>query len=129
MRAGQPCTVYGDGTTSRDFCYVANVVQANVLAALTDVADCNHLVCNVAVGERTSLNELHRMIREGLAALAPAEGSAGIEPLYDSFRPGDVKHSLADIGLTRAVLGYEPTHTVSSGLAETLAWAITDLQQ
>jgi UDP-N-acetylglucosamine 4-epimerase len=121
MRAlltGEPVEINGDGDTSRDFCYVANVVQANVLAALTEEPLALNRVYNIAVGESTSLNELFDLIRSLL-------GKAGVAPVYQPFREGDVRHSLADITSARALLGYEPTHSLASGLREALSWYIT----
>ena len=115
---GETCVVYGDGETSRDFCYVDNVVQANLLAATASGANG---VYNVAVGERTTLNELFELLRNGLAALGdPAIADATLETR--DFRAGDVRHSLADISRARADLGYAPTHTLRDGLAATLEW-------
>jgi UDP-N-acetylglucosamine 4-epimerase len=119
MLAGQACTINGDGATSRDFCFVANAVQANLRAALVDDADATGRVYNVAVGERTDLNELHALLASGLQGLRP--GLAVAPPTHANFRAGDVRHSLADIGLARRLLGYAPTHTVRQGILETVA--------
>lgn len=124
LLAGEQCTIHGDGSTSRDFCYVANVVQANVLAALSEQPPGTQRTCNIAVGKRTSLTELHALIRDGLLALDPALPAAGLEPHYGPFRPGDIQHSLADTHEATSLLGYAPTHTVADGLRETLAWAL-----
>ncbi|HEY8518101.1 MAG TPA: SDR family oxidoreductase [Candidatus Binatia bacterium] len=115
----EPCTINGDGETSRDFCYVKNAVQANLLAAVAD-ASATDRAYNVAYGQRTTLKELFALLRDGLAKDRPAIASA--EPKYADFRPGDVRHSLADIGAARKNLGYEPTHDVRRGLDEALAW-------
>ena len=123
MLAGQPSTIFGDGETSRDFCYVANVVQANVLAALAP-AEATGAVYNVAVGDRTTLNELFGTLAEGLVEEgAVAEPPA---PAYAEFRAGDVRHSLADVSAARDALGYRPTHAVGAGLRETVAWYVRD---
>ncbi|MDX1577810.1 MAG: SDR family oxidoreductase [Gemmatimonadota bacterium] len=119
LLAGQRPRVYGDGETSRDFCYVDNVVQANLLAA-TAPAETTGTLYNRAYGERTTLNELYGMIREGLAA--HRAGLERIEPVYEDFRPGDIRHSLADTSRARDRLGYRPTFTVREGLAEALDW-------
>lgn len=122
MLIGEPVEINGDGETSRDFCYVANVVQANLLAALSDNPRAVNRVYNVAVGESTSLNGLFQILRSLLGEL---RGSlAGVQPVYRPFRPGDVRHSLADISLARELLGYEPTHSLSSGLHEALSWYV-----
>jgi len=120
MIAGEEVFINGDGETSRDFCFVDNAVQANIRAALETGRDAS-AVCNVAVGERTSLNQLFAAIRDGLAA-------NGIrymrEPVYRDFRAGDVRHSLADISRARAELGYEPSHDIRAGLAVAMPWYI-----
>jgi UDP-N-acetylglucosamine 4-epimerase len=114
------CEIFGDGETSRDFCYIANAVQANILAATTPDAAATGEAYNVACGEETSLNELFRMIQQGLTKHHPAVATA--RPNYSEARQGDIRRSLADIGKARRLLGYEPTHRVSAGLAEALAW-------
>lgn len=120
---GKPCVIYGDGETSRDFCYVENVIQANLLAALAESSSgAVGEVFNIAVGARTTLNELFRMIRERLARSEPP--LASVEPRYEGFRPGDIRHSEADIGKARRLLGYEPTHTAAQGLDETMEWYV-----
>lgn len=122
---GESCCINGDGDTSRDFCYIDNVLQANLLAATSDGDSVAGEVYNVAVEDRTTLNELFYMIRDGLAAHQPDLAAA--EPLYGDFRPGDVRHSLADISKIRSRLGYAPTHPVRQGLAEALDWYIANL--
>jgi UDP-N-acetylglucosamine/UDP-N-acetylgalactosamine 4-epimerase len=114
MLTGAPVEVNGDGETSRDFCYVANVVQANLLAALTDQPRALNQVYNIAVGESTSLNHLLEILRSLL--------EVEVQPEYRPFRPGDVRHSLADIQRARKLLGYKPTHTLERGLRESLSW-------
>lgn len=122
MLLGDPVEINGDGETTRDFCYVANAVQANVLAALTDNPQALDKIYNVAVGESTSLNQLFEMLKSTLGA---ERGSLrAIRPVHRPFREGDVRHSLADIGLARRLLGYEPTHSLSSGLGEALPWYV-----
>lgn len=120
MQEGEPVQINGDGETSRDFCYVANVVQANILAALADGPGQNQ-VYNVAAGERTSLNDLFQALKLGLA-------KHGIfydgDPIYRDFRPGDVRHSLADIGKAERLLGYVPSHTFAAGIQEALGWYV-----
>jgi UDP-N-acetylglucosamine/UDP-N-acetylgalactosamine 4-epimerase len=120
MIHNEPVYINGDGETSRDFCYVANAVQANLLAAATtDLAAVNQ-VYNVAVGQRTSLNELFEHLRARLAPGLPHLAAA--KPIYRDFRAGDVRHSLADISKANRLLGYEPTHVVSDGLGEAMEW-------
>jgi UDP-N-acetylglucosamine 4-epimerase len=116
----EPVKINGDGETSRDFCHVANVVQANLLAATTANPAAVNQVYNVAVGERTTLNELFRLIESGLRerdAALPEQ-----QPVYQEFRAGDVRHSLADISKAKTLLGYEPTHAIRDGLAAALDW-------
>jgi len=117
---GERPQINGDGETSRDFCFIDNTVQANLLAAtVADTGACNE-VYNVAVGGRTSLNELFAILRHLVAGRLP--DIAAIEPVYRDFREGDVRHSQADISKARELLGYEPTHDVRRGLEETAAW-------
>lgn len=110
----QPVYINGDGETSRDFCFIDNVVQMNILAATADNNDAVNQVYNVAVGDRTSLNHLFASIRDQVAAVYPDKQVQ--EPVYRDFRAGDVRHSQADIGKARALLGYEPTHVLQAGL-------------
>jgi UDP-N-acetylglucosamine 4-epimerase len=120
MLAGEPCVINGDGETSRDFCYVANVVQANLKAALVGDSAALDQVYNVAVGGRTTLNELHRVLAEALRA---ERGDLRIAaPVYAGFRAGDVRHSQADIGKAASLLGYSPTHDLRAGLREVAKW-------
>jgi UDP-N-acetylglucosamine 4-epimerase len=118
--AGDEVRINGTGDISRDFCYVKNVVQANLLAATVETKDAFNQAYNVAVGRRTTLDELFELLRGGLAARHPR--LAGAKPVYGPFRPGDVMHSLADIGKARRLLGYEPTHSIEQGLDEALGW-------
>ena len=120
LLAGDACHIFGDGQTSRDFCYVDNAVQANLLAAAAAPVDATGSAYNIACGEATTLNALFCLIRDGLARYQPRV--AGAQPQYEDFRPGDVPRSLADITAARANLGYEPSHRIAEGLAETLAW-------
>jgi UDP-N-acetylglucosamine 4-epimerase len=114
---GRPVRMHGDGSTSRDFCHVHNVVQANVLAALASSAACNQ-VYNVAVGERATLAELLDAMCAALDLPPPMRPP--VEML--DFRPGDIRHSQADIGKARRLLGYEPTHRLAEGLRELADW-------
>jgi UDP-N-acetylglucosamine/UDP-N-acetylgalactosamine 4-epimerase len=116
---GEPCLIYGDGETSRDFSYIDNVVQANLLSATCSAAAIGE-VFNIAVGEGTTLNALHQMIWE---AVAPYAMSSQVPPpVYASRRPGDILHSRADIAKARSLLGYAPTHDIRAGLAEAIDW-------
>jgi UDP-N-acetylglucosamine 4-epimerase len=117
---GAEIVLHGDGETSRDFCYVANVVQANVLAALARAPEATGTVYNVACGVRTTLAELLALIRVQAARFSPRAADAPV--VRRDFRPGDVRHSLADVSRAARLLGYAPTHSVERGLAEAAAW-------
>ena len=117
LLVGEPVEVNGDGETTRDFCYVANAVQANLRAALTDNPEALHRAYNVAIGESTSLNGLLELIG-GLLDTKPSER------IQRPFRAGDVRHSRADIALARRLLEYRPTHTLAGGLREALPWYV-----
>lgn len=124
---GQPCRIHGDGETSRDFCYVANVVQANLLAAASTDAGALNQVYNVALGGRTTLNELFTAIRDGLA---PEHAQvANARPQYGPFRVGDVRHSQADTSRIRQRLGYDPAFDVGRGLDAALGWYVQNLSR
>lgn len=120
MLSLSPCTINGDGETSRDFSYIANAVQANLLAATVDRKQAISEVYNVAFGARTTLNQLHEYIKILVADGAP--DAASLAPIYCGFRDGDVRHSLADITKATTRLGYVPSHGVQRGLAETAKW-------
>lgn len=119
---GKPVEIYGDGETSRDFCYLANAIQANILAATNGAPESLGETFNVAVGENTTLNELFRLLRDRLAGHDPA--IASVEPEYRDFRAGDVRHSLADIGKASTLLGYRPSHSLGEGLDEAMEWYV-----
>jgi UDP-N-acetylglucosamine 4-epimerase len=118
MIRGEDVVVNGDGETSRDFCYVENAVQANILAALAQPEGVNQ-VYNVAFNARTSLNQLFEYLAKALA-------NNGIvydkQPIHGDFRPGDVRHSQADISKARRLLGYEPMHSIVQGLEVAMPW-------
>ena len=123
----EPLYINGDGETSRDFCYIDNCVQANILAAVNSKeSEAVNRVYNVAFGERTTLNDLFEMIRERVGT----RYSHALEsnPSYRDFRPGDVRHSLADISSARELLGYTPEYSVRQGLDQAADWYITFLQ-
>lgn len=119
MLRGEQCVIFGDGETSRDFCYIANVVQANLKAALAP-AEAAGKVYNVAYGDRTTLNQLHQALKDGLKALDDSLNVA--DPNYKDFRSGDVRHSLADVNLAVAHLSYTPVYDADKGLREAMAW-------
>ncbi|HEU4775417.1 MAG TPA: NAD-dependent epimerase/dehydratase family protein, partial [Telluria sp.] len=116
--------INGDGETSRDFCFVGNVVQANLLAACAPSAAANH-VYNVALNERTSLNQLHAMLCELLGSKYPHV--AHHQPQFKDFRAGDVRHSQADISKAETLLGFAPTHRIGQGLEQAMGWYIDHL--
>ncbi len=120
MASLSPCFINGDGETSRDFSYIANTVQANLLAATSDNSKAINQVFNVAFGARTSLNELHGYIRK--LVCEHGLNVDELNPIYREFRDGDVRHSLADITKATTRLGYAPTHGVQQGLVETAKW-------
>jgi UDP-N-acetylglucosamine 4-epimerase len=120
MIKNEPASINGDGSTSRDFCYVANAVQANLLSATTKNPEAIGQVFNVALNARTSLNELFELIRQKLNPDYPH--LKDYRPVYHPFRPGDIQHSQADISKARKLLAYEPTHTLAKGLDEALGW-------
>ncbi len=125
MVRNQPVEIYGDGETSRDFCYIDNVVQANLLSAGAEALEAVGQVYNVAVNSRTSLNELFELLRNGLAPKFPH--LQNYQPEYLPFRTGDVRHSQADISKAQRLLGYSPTHTIDQGLNTALAWYVENL--
>lgn len=114
--AGDPVFINGDGNTTRDFCYIKNVVQANILAALANNPDAINEVYNIAVGECITLNELFAKIKLVLGI----EGKC--DPCYRDFRIGDVRHSLADVSRAKQKLGYMPKYHVLDGLVEAMEW-------
>jgi UDP-N-acetylglucosamine 4-epimerase len=118
---GETVYINGDGETSRDFCYIANAVQANLLAATAETQDATNQVYNVAVGDRTTLNGLFASLRTHLAAHGV---SPDVQPVYRDFRAGDVRHSQADIGKAARLLGYAPTHRIGQGLQEAMGWYV-----
>lgn len=120
MLADQAVQIHGDGSTSRDFCYVDNAVQANLLAAATRDPHALHQVYNVAVNGRSTLLELHAALQALVLEARP--GWRPQAPLHDAFRSGDVRHSQADIGKAARLLGYAPTHDLRQGLRHTVAW-------
>jgi UDP-N-acetylglucosamine/UDP-N-acetylgalactosamine 4-epimerase len=124
MLKSQVCTINGDGETSRDFCYVRNAVQANVLAALCENPAASNQVFNVAYGQRTTLTELHGALAAQLTELNP--GLKVAAPQHADFRAGDVRHSLADIGKARELLGYAPSHSALEGIKEAVSWYVAD---
>lgn len=120
-------TIYinGDGETSRDFCFIENCVQANLLAAVVEEEAATNQVYNVAFGERTTLNELYQLIRQRVAVVHPTAEEA--KPQYRDFRAGDVRHSLADISKAKENIGYGPQFSVKNGLDKAAEWYLANL--
>ena len=124
--------INGDGKTSRDFCYIDNVIQVNLLAALVDHINlkdpkkASNQVYNVAYGGRTTLDELFSILKENLSAHFEYLNESS--PIYREFRDGDVRHSQADINKAKNLLGYKPTHSAKNGLIEAMAWYINNLK-
>ena len=116
----QPIFINGDGETSRDFCFVANVVQANPLAAMTANAGAVNQAYNVALGPRTTLNELFHSLQSTLRKRDPALPEQ--KPVYRDFRSGDVRHSLADISKAQRLFGFAPSHSIAAGLEVAMDW-------
>jgi UDP-N-acetylglucosamine 4-epimerase len=125
MIRGEEVFINGDGETSRDFCYVENAVQANLLAATTTSDDALNQVYNVAVNDRTTLNQLFGYLREALSVHGVQYNR---DPVYRDFRAGDVRHSQADISKASSLLGYWPSHTVQQGIGEAMPWYIEILK-
>lgn len=123
MLLGEAVLINGDGETSRDFCYVDNAVQANLLAATTENPGAVNQVYNVALDDRTSLNRLFEMLRDVLALTQPELGC--LKPGYREFRPGDVRHSQADITKARRLLNYAPTHRLEEGIHVAMPWYVS----
>ena len=111
--------INGDGKTSRDFCFIENAIQANILAATNTNKKAFNNIYNIALGDRTSLNELYAMLQSAINKQSNIKHS---KLIYRDFRAGDVKHSQADISKAKNLLGYRPTHKVKSGIDETINW-------
>lgn len=135
LLAGEPVYINGDGETSRDFTFVANAMQANLLAATVSPPPLPpgegrgeglpesplNQVYNMAVGDRTTLNDLFKLIRNNLTAHGVDPNT---QPVYRDFRAGDVRHSLADISKGKRLLGYEPSHRLDQGVGEAMPWYV-----
>lgn len=122
LLSGASCSINGDGSTSRDFCYIENVIQANILAATSTHTNAINQIYNIAYGDSTSLNELFAFL-----VTAIIEKDINVvekNPTYQDFRTGDVLHSLADISKAKKYLGYNPSHNAQEGLKETVKWFI-----
>jgi UDP-N-acetylglucosamine/UDP-N-acetylgalactosamine 4-epimerase len=119
--------INGDGETSRDFCYIDNTVQMNLLAATTDNDEATDQVYNVALNDRTSLNKLYQMIEERL--IRRIQGLEKKKPIHQDFRVGDVRHSKANIDKAQELLGYQPKYIISQGMDEAMDWYIKSLKK
>ncbi len=119
---GESVFINGDGETSRDFTFVANAVQANLLAATVTNENALNQVYNTAVGDRTTLTILYEALCAAIAS--QVDNTAFRPPIYQDFRKGDVRHSLADIGKAKALLGYCPTHSFKCGIEKTVSWFV-----
>jgi UDP-glucose 4-epimerase len=117
LRSGEPPEVHGDGTQSRDFAFVADVVRANILAATAPAEACNGKAYNIAGGKEQSLLEMLAILKEAIGA--------DVEPNHVGPRAGDVRHSFADLSQAKADLGYEPSISFADGLAKTVEWFST----
>jgi UDP-N-acetylglucosamine 4-epimerase len=125
MIQGDTVYINGDGSTSRDFNYIANAVQANLLAATTENTAALNQIYNVAVGGRTDLNQLFTMLTETLAKNAVHYTQATV---YRDFRAGDVRHSQADISKIQTLLGYQPQFNIAQGIEQAMPWYVQHLQ-
>ncbi|MFK5854548.1 MAG: NAD-dependent epimerase/dehydratase family protein [Bacteroidota bacterium] len=123
---GEEVFINGNGETSRDFCYIDNTVQMNLLSAMTDNDEATNQVYNVALNDRTSLNQLYQMIEDRL--IQRVGGLTKKEPTYRDFRAGDVLHSQADINKAKKLLSYHPTHKITDGLDEAMDWYVESLK-
>lgn len=115
--------INGDGSTSRDFCYVDNAVQANILAATSSDVNALNQIYNIAVGDRTSLNDLHNII---ICEIKKLQDVSDLDPIYQDFRDGDVLHSQADISKAQKLLGYRPTHNIRKGIKSSVSWYLNN---
>ena len=127
MIKGEPVYINGDGETSRDFCYIANVVQANLLAAGTPNTEAVDQVYNIAVGGRTTLNELYAQLKQNLISSYPHLKDAQV--VYREFRAGDVRHSLASINKAKDMLGYAPAKSMEQGVVLAMPWYQSQSQE
>ena len=126
LRSGNSCTIFGDGTATRDFSHISNIVQANLLAATSMHPSLGCDVLNVATGGRTSLGQLHALLCRQVQQRR-ASGRGGGEPgppIYAAPRPGDIQHSIADVSKARSLLDYQVVCSVNDGLEQTVDWFV-----
>jgi len=126
MLRGENVYINGDGKTSRDFTYIDNVVQMNIISGMTTNKDAFGQAYNTAVGGRETLHNLFRAIKSGLES--NVENLSVPKPIYRDFRTGDIRHSNANINKAKEIIGYKPTHTLDDGLVESIEWYINDIQ-
>ena len=126
MITNEDLFINGDGETSRDFCFIENTVEANLLAATTQDEAARNQVYNVAVGGRTTLNQLFGYIRDSLGNNGVTYGK---DAIYRDFRAGDVRHSQADIGKAQTLLGYDPQYTIEQGIHKAMPWYVGFLKK
>lgn len=126
MALNHPVSINGDGENTRDFCYVDNVVQANILAATTENPCAINQIYNIALGEKTSLNQLYSAIKSLLESSMPH--LSGAKPVHLTPRFGDIIHSQADISKAKKLLGFDPKISVHSGLKTAMSWYIKKIK-
>ncbi len=120
LSKGEDVFINGDGETSRDFCFVENVVQANLLSVCTNDSGAVNQTYNIAFGDRTTLNQLFELIRNTVAQYHPV--AQDVKPVYRDFRAGDIHHSLADTGKAKRLLNYDPQYSVKDGMEKAGVW-------
>ncbi|MCB9094320.1 MAG: SDR family oxidoreductase [Halobacteriovoraceae bacterium] len=126
MLHSEPLAIFGDGETSRDFCYIENVIQMNLLASCTQNEKALNQIFNCAFSQKTSLNELYQLIKTNLLEIDPSlEINA---PEYKDFRPGDIRHSLASLDKAKRLLDYHPEFSLAEGLKKALPWYYKNLK-
>jgi UDP-N-acetylglucosamine 4-epimerase len=125
LSTGNTCIINGDGSTSRDFCFIENAIQANILAATSTNISAVNQVYNIACGTSTTLNELHQTLVRNIAK--HHHQTIESKPNYQDFRNGDVLHSLADITKAKKLLAYNPLFSAEEGLENTVNWFIKNL--
>lgn len=125
MIKSEPVVINGDGQTSRDFCYIENTVQANLLAATASDPESKNQVYNIAVGQRTDLKELFAALRESLSKNGVFYS---LDAVYGEFRSGDVRHSLANVDKARTLLGYTPEYDIRAGIDAAMPWYVNFLK-
>ena len=125
LLSGDDSFINGDGETSRDFCFIDNCIQANLLAATAQPEEAANQVYNVAFGERTTLNRLHKLIKNRVEQSGCKKGDSQL--IYRDFRAGDVRHSLADISKAEELLGYAPQYSIENGLDKAAEWYTANL--